>query len=149
MPKEFGVVVELDGVPQSFAIALPNLHEITADLNGRLLPFGLPRLVSRIKKHKFEAARLVLLGTRKALQNSATGGAILLAMVEEISRRAADASVKQLMAGWVLEDNMAVRRPIEIFGGKVDKIHRIYEKRLSNGAQGSVEATPLTQDATP
>ena len=74
MSPEFGIVVELDGVPQSFAIALPNLHEITADLNGKLFPFGLPKVISRIRKHKFEAARIVLLGTRKLLQNSAMGG---------------------------------------------------------------------------
>jgi hypothetical protein len=133
MSPEFGVVVELDGVPQSFAIALPNLHEITADLNGRLLPFGLPRVIARIRKHKFEAARIVLLGTRRPLQNSAMGGVILLSMIEEFRRRGASASIKHLEVGWVLEDNMAMRRPIELFGGKVDKIHRVYEKQL-NGA---------------
>ncbi len=130
MPEDFGAVVELDGAPVSFVVALPNLHEITADLNGRLLPFGLPKLVYRIKKHKFETARIVLLGTRKSLQNSATGGAILMSMIEEMRRRGARHALKQLEAGWVLEDNMAMRRPIEMFGGKVDKIHRIYEKRL-------------------
>jgi hypothetical protein len=133
MSPEFGIVVELDGVPQSFAIALPNLHEITADLNGRLFPFGLLRVISRIKKHKFEAARIVLLGTRKSLQNSAVGGVILLSMIEEFRRRGASASIKHLEVGWVLEDNLAMRRPIEVFGGKVDKVHRVYEKRI-NGA---------------
>lgn len=134
MPPEFGIVVELDDVPQSFAIALPNLHEITADLGGRLFPLGLPRLLSRIRSHKFNAARLVLLGTRKPLQHSATGGAILLSMIEEMRRRAASVSIKHLEVGWVLEDNQAMRRPIEMFGGKIDKIHRIYEKRLSGTA---------------
>lgn len=134
MPAEYGIVVELDGAPQSFLVALPNLHEIAADLNGRLFPFGLPRLISRIRNHKFDAARIVLLGTRKALQNSATGGAILMSVIEEIKRRAATASCTHLEAGWVLEDNTAMRRPIEMFGGKVDKIHRIYEKRLAAAA---------------
>jgi len=134
MPAEYGIVVELDGAPQSFLVALPNLHEIAADLNGSLFPFGLPRLISRIRNHKFDAARIVLLGTRKALQNSATGGAILMSVIEEIKRRAATASCTHLEAGWVLEDNMAMRRPIEMFGGKVDKIHRIYEKRLAAAA---------------
>src|SRR5262249_9112929 len=57
---EYGIVAELDDVPQSFAIALPNLHEITADLNGRLFPFGVARVVARVRRHKFEAARIVL-----------------------------------------------------------------------------------------
>ncbi|HEY8162700.1 MAG: hypothetical protein ACR650_02530 [Methylocystis sp.] len=134
MPPEFGIVVELDGKPQSFVIALPNLFEIVSDLDGRIFPFGLPKLISRMRNHKFSAARIVLLGTRKALQNSATGGAILLSMIEEMRRRGADASIAHLEAGWVLEDNMAMRKPIEMFGGKIDKVHRIYEKRLSSGS---------------
>ncbi|WP_036283583.1 hypothetical protein [Methylocystis sp. ATCC 49242] len=147
MPPEFGIVVELDGVPQSFVIALPNLFEIVADMGGKLFPFGLPRLISRMRHHKFNAARIVLLGTRKALQNSATGGAILLAMIEEMRRRGASASIKHLEAGWVLENNLAMRKPIEMFGGKVDKIHRIYERRLSGDGEAlrapdSVSANP-------
>lgn len=130
MPPEFGVVAELDGAPVSFVIALPNLFEIVSDFDGRLGLLGLPKLISRMKKHKFDAARIVLLGSRKALQNSATGGAVLLGMIEEMRRRGAAASLKHLEAGWVLEDNIAMRRPIEMFGGKVDKIHRIYEKSL-------------------
>jgi hypothetical protein len=130
MPPEFGIVVELDGKPQSFVIALPNLFEIVSDFDGRLFPFGLPKLISRMRRHKFRAARIVLLGTRKALQNSATGGAILLAMIEEMRRRGASLSISHHEAGWVLEDNFAMRKPIEMFGGKVDKVHRIYEKRF-------------------
>jgi len=88
------------------------------------------RVVARVRRHKFAAARIVLLGIRKPLQNSAIGGAILLAMIEEFRRRGASASIKHLEVGWVLEDNMAIRRPIELFGGKIDKIHRVYEKQL-------------------
>ncbi len=137
MPPEFGIVAELDGKPQSFVIALPNLFEIVSDFDGRLFPLGLPKLISRMRNHKFDAARIVLLGTRKALQNSATGGAILLGMIEEMRRRGASASIKHLEAGWVLEDNLAMRRPIEMFGGQVDKIHRIYEKRLGSSGASS------------
>ena len=31
---------------------------------------------------------------------------------------------------WILEDNTAMRRPIELGGAQVDKIHRVYEKQL-------------------
>lgn len=149
MPPEFGVVVELDGEPVSFAVALPNLHEITADFDGRLFPFGIPRLISRIRNYKFRTARLVLLGTRKALQNSATGGAVLLALIESMRRRGRDANIVSLEAGWVLEDNMGMRKPIEMFGGKIDKIHRIYEKRLAGARQISSPADPVREEATP
>ena len=131
VPPEFGIVVELDGAPVSFVIALPNLHEIAADMNGRLFPFGIAKLISRARNHKFKTARIILLGSRKTLQRSATGGVVLLAMIEEMRRRAASVSATQIEAGWVLETNMDMRKPIEMFGGTIDKTHRIYEKRLS------------------
>ena len=129
-PPEYTMVVELDGKPVSFAVALPNLFEIIGDLDGRLLPFGLARLIPRFRKHKYKSGKLLLLGTRKELQNSATGGAILMAIIEELRRRGLETNLEHLEAGWVLEDNMAMRRPIEMFGGKLEKIHRIYDKRL-------------------
>lgn len=148
MPPEFGIVLEFDGAPVSFAVALPNLHEITADFDGKLLPFNLFKLISRIRKHKFSTARLLLLGTRKTLQNSATGGAILLSLIEDMRRRSCvDASIVALEAGWVLEDNMGMRKPIEMFGGKIDKIHRVYEKRVAGAPPAATEA--VREEATP
>jgi len=129
VPPEFTMVVEFDGKPVSFAVAMPNLFEIIDDLDGGVL-FNLPKLVSRFRKHKYKTARILLLGTRKELQNSATGGAILLSMIEEMRRRGASVKLDALEAGWVLEDNMPMRKPIEMFGGKVVKTHRVYEKRL-------------------
>jgi hypothetical protein len=129
-PPEYTMVAELDGVPRAFAVAIPNFMEIINDLDGRLLPFGLARLISRFRTHKYRSGRLLLLGMRKELQGSATGGAILMAIIEELRRRAVGVDSYELEAGWVLEDNAAMRRPIELFGGKIDKVHRIYEKRL-------------------
>ena len=130
MPREYGFVVELDGSPVSFAIALPNIYEITTDLDGKLFPTGLFKLLSRIRNHKFKSARMVMLGTKKKLQNSATGGVVLLTIVEELRARAQRISTTHLEAGWILEDNMSMRKPIEMFGAKIDKVHRIYEKRI-------------------
>jgi len=131
MPPEGGFIIELDGTPQAFGIAVPNLHEITADLGGRLLPLGLPRLISRIRNHKFNSARLLLFGIRRALQKKAAGGAVILAFIEEIRKRSARTSVTHVEFGWVLEDNLGMRRPIELSGAKIDKVHRIYEKNLA------------------
>jgi hypothetical protein len=130
MPPEGGFMVELDGTPQAFGIILPNLNEITADLDGRLFPFGLARLILRIRNHKFKSGRLCLFGVRRALQRKAAGGAVILAFIEEIRLRSARSSISHCEFGWVLEDNLGMRRPIELAGAKIDKIHRIYEKTL-------------------
>ncbi len=129
-PPEFTMMVELDRQAKAFLVALPNFFEIIADLDGRLFPLGLPRLISRFRTHKYKTGRVLLLGMRKELQQSATGGAILMSLIEKLRRLGADHSIEELEAGWVLEDNLPMRKLIEIFGGKIDKIHRVYEKRL-------------------
>jgi hypothetical protein len=131
MPEEGGFMIELDGAPQAFGLILPNLHEITADLGGRLLPFGLPRVVSRIRNHAFKSGLLGLFGVRRALHRKAAGGAVILAFIEECRRRSGTSPLEHVEFGWVLEDNIGMRRPIELAGGRIDKIHRIYEKSLA------------------
>ena len=131
MPPEGGFIVELDGEPQAFGVILPNLHEITTDLGGHLFPLGLPKLISRLRNHDFRTARLALFGVRRALHRKAAGGAVILAFIQECRRRSrAHHSVDHVEFGWVLEDNMGMRRPIELSGAKIDKVHRIYEKDL-------------------
>jgi hypothetical protein len=132
MPPEGGFMVELDGVPQAFGIVLPNLHEVTADLGGRLFPLGLPKLIGRIRSHVYKSGRLALFGVRRALHRKAAGGAVLLAFIDECRRRSRGYDVEHVEFGWVLENNMAIRRPIELAGARIDKIHRIYQKTLAN-----------------
>jgi hypothetical protein len=131
MPPEGGFMIELDGEPQAFGIILPNLHEVTADLGGRLFPFGLPRVISRIRHHAFTSGRLALFGIRRALHRKAAGGAVILAFIEEMRDRSKSSSIQHVEFGWVLEDNLGMRRPIELSGARIDKVHRVYEKSLA------------------
>lgn len=131
MPDEGGFMIELDGQPQAFGVILPNLFEITKDLDGKLWPFNLPRVISRVRNHKFKSGRIALFGVRRALHRKAAGGAVVLAFIEESRRRSRTSSIEHVEFGWVLEDNFAMRRPIEMSGAKIDKIHRIYEKTLA------------------
>ena len=131
MPQDGGFIVELDGVAQAFGVILPNLHEVTADLDGKLFPLGLPKLLTRLRKHSYKSGRLALFGIRKALHRKAIGGVVILAFIEEMRRRACGYDVKHVEFGWVLEDNLGMRKPIEMSGSKIDKVHRIYEKDLT------------------
>jgi hypothetical protein len=132
MQPEGGFMIELDGEGHAFGIILPNLNEITADFDGRLFPFGLPRLISRIRNHQFKTGRLCLFGIRRSLHRRAAGGAVILAFIEECRRRSHKFTIDHIEFGWVLENNLGMRRPIELSGARIDKVHRIYEKDLSN-----------------
>jgi hypothetical protein len=138
MPEDFGFVFELDGVPAAFGVGLPNLHELTRDLNGRLFPGGV-RLIGRMRKPSFKTARLALFGIRKKFHRTAAGGAIILALLDRMRHLYRTYKLEQIEFGWVLEDNAAMRRPIELGGAQVDKIHRIYEKQLVMRATSTPE----------
>ncbi len=130
MPPDGGFMVELDGRPEAFGVVLPNLHEILSDFDGRLFPFGIPKLISRVRSHNFKSGILILFGIRKGLQRKAIGGVVMLAFIEELRRRGRNHSVEHIEFGWVLEDNVGMRRPIELSGAEIDKVHRLYEKKL-------------------
>src|SRR6185437_5883396 len=42
---EITCIVSVDGEPAAVALALPNLNELVGDLKGKLLPYGLPKLL--------------------------------------------------------------------------------------------------------
>jgi hypothetical protein len=126
-----GFMIEIDDAPQAFALVLPNLHEIMADLGGRLFPFGVLRLILRIRRHGYRSGRLALFGIRRALHRRATSGAVVLAFIAELRQRGVLTPIEQVEFGWVLEDNLRVRRPVELSGGRVYKVHRVYEKNLA------------------
>ncbi len=138
MTEDWGFVTELDGEPVAFGIVVPNLHEVTADLNGRLFPAGLPKVIGRIRKGAYKSGRLALFGMSQALHRSARGGIVIMTMIEELRLRSRKIALDHVEFGWVLEDNAGMRKPIEMSGAKIDKIHRIYERRLE-GAPASAQ----------
>src|SRR5262249_53898042 len=75
-------IAQIKGGRRPMALALPNLNEAIAALGGRLLPFGLVKLLWRLKRGRFDTARLPLLGVRRRLRGSVTGGALALRLIE-------------------------------------------------------------------
>ena len=147
LTEDFGFVVELDGEPVSFAIVIPNMLDLVKDMGGRLLPFGLPKLVSRVVRKDYKSARLALFGLKRKLHRSATGGVVVLALIEECRMRLRRVALDHCEFGWVLEDNVGMRRPIEMAGARQDKVHRIYEKRIAIAPLAPVEADLRTGQA--
>ncbi len=64
----------------------------------------------------------------------------VLTMIEELRLRSRKVALDHVEFGWVLEDNAGMRKPIEMSGAKIDKIHRIYERRLGGASQTAVMA---------
>jgi hypothetical protein len=63
--------------------------------------------------------------------------ASFLAFCRVVLNRICD--LERIEVGWILEDNLPMRRPIELGGATVDKIHRVYEKQLVMPAASTKE----------
>ncbi|MGB9894040.1 MAG: GNAT family N-acetyltransferase [Candidatus Saccharicenans sp.] len=112
------------GQEVGFAFGLPNYNELLKDLNGRLFPFGLFKLLFNRKKIK--SMRAIVFGVLPAFQH--TGLAYLL--YDELERRAKARGYEWAEMSWQLEDNEAINRFTTSIGGKIYKKYRIYEKKL-------------------
>jgi hypothetical protein len=125
------VIAEQNGEAAGMMVCLPNLLEAARDLDGKLLPFGLPKLLYRLKTNKVRSGRIPLMGIRRKHHGTVLGATLLPLMFEKLRVRFLERGLEQLEMGWILEDNTAMRRVLEGIGGKVTKTYRIYEKSLT------------------
>ncbi len=124
-------ICELDGVPVAFMITLPDLNDLTADLNGNLFPFGWAKLLWRLRRPRTKRIRVPLMGVRKSLQGSRFASFMAFMMIEH-TRRAAVQNYGAIRGeiGWILEDNGPMRSIADILEAEITKIYRIYERAL-------------------
>ena len=128
---EITAIAEVSGKPAGMMIALPNINEVIKDLNGHLFPTGLLKLIWRLTlgRHRFESARLLLLGIMPEYRGSALGGLSVLLYVRA-HRGAQKLGIKHGELGWTLEENDKINAGIQFMGGRIGKVYRIYGKDL-------------------
>lgn len=123
-------IAEIHGEPAAMAIAVLNLNEAIRDLNGKLLPLGWAKLLWRLKIGTMRSGRVPLMGVRRKWRGT-TGAALALAVIDRMRQGAWDHGLRQGELGWILEDNVAVRRIIESVGGRAYKTYRLFAKDLA------------------
>lgn len=125
------VIAEFEGEPVGFALTLPNLYEAIRDFKGRLFPFGIFKLIWRLKVAGTRSGRMAMMGFRQKWQNSRVGAGLALMIIEESARNQAARGVGRVELSWILESNERMKHMLELVGGTVYKRYRIYEKALS------------------
>ena len=123
-------IVELNGKPIGFGLALPNLNELIVDFKGRLLPFNWIKLLWRMKRGA-RSARVPLMGIRRSFNGGLVGGLAPLLIVDALRQALSAKGTYQVELSWILEDNRPMRHMIESFGGLPYKTYRVYEKSLA------------------
>jgi hypothetical protein len=128
---DYIAIAEFDGEPAAMAVMLPNLNEIIADLDGRLLPFGWAKLLWRLKVAGVRSARMPLMGVRRKFQSGPMGATLAFIAIHAVRRDLMAKGVERAELSWVLEENRPVRSVIESIGARLGKTYRIYEKALT------------------
>ncbi len=130
LKDEYFQIVEVDGVPAAFMVALPNLNEIFSKLNGNLFPFGWFQLIKQVKFGRFRTGRIPLMGVRKQFRNTPLGATIAFMMVAAIRKFGISRGFREIEMSWILEDNKSMRGIIEMAGNREYKRYRIFGKTL-------------------
>ena len=124
LDPKFIKVVEKDGQLIGFAIGLPDLSAGIKACRGRLLPFGILKVLRESKRSK----KLIMMlgGVKKEFR----GKGIDVLMGVKILQDGINSRMESLDSHLVLEDNLRMRGEYERIGCKVVKKFRIYQKEL-------------------
>jgi len=123
-------IVEQDGEPVGFLVALPNLNEAICGLQGKLLPFGWAKLLWRLKVAGVKTARVPLMGVRRSVSRGMVGGLLPFLLIDAVRKEGLKLGYTHIELSWILEDNLAMRRINESLGSVPYKRYRIYGKSL-------------------
>jgi ribosomal protein S18 acetylase RimI-like enzyme len=129
-------VAEKGGEPIGFLLATPDFNQAFKPLRGRLCSPGLVRALPYLLRWKVpEICRVITLGVKPAYR----GRGIEAAMLTLGLRTGFQLGFRAVESSWILEDNTAVQRLIELFGGTVYKTYRIYERPVAGTAPARPE----------
>jgi GNAT superfamily N-acetyltransferase len=112
---------ERGGEPIAFALALPDVNQAIRHANGRLFPLGWARVMWEARK--IRRLRVLALG----LVPEARRRGIDMLLYHALNRNSLERGYRCAELSWILEDNEAIRTPIETMGARVYKRMRIYE----------------------
>ena len=108
----------------------PILTRVLKELDGRLFPFGLFRLLRRLKGRQIKSGRVPLMGVRKQYQNRPIGMALAYLVIDAVRAALLRRGIMEVEMSWILEDNSGMRNILHSIGSQAYKRYRLYEKSL-------------------
>lgn len=121
------LIAEHRGRPVAFSMALPDINRALIHLNGRLLPFGIFKLLWHTKiRNKINKCRILTLGVIPEFRNRGIDGMLYV----ETYNRGPVNGYDYGEASWILETNERMRNALEAMGFVPDKRYRIVEMPL-------------------
>lgn len=130
LKAQYTCLAEFDGRLAGFIIALPNINELIADLDGRLLPLHWVKLLWRLARQRARSARVPLMGVRREFQRGPLGSAISFGMIDRVRQALKADGIERVEVSWILENNRGMISMIEAMGAQAYKRYRLYGRAL-------------------
>lgn len=125
LDTDFCLVAEKGNKIIGFALAIPDVNQILINIRrGRLLPFGLFKLLFGMKK--INGIRVIALGVMEEYRKLGVEACFYANIIEAYRRK----KFKRAEASWILEHNELMNKAIEHIKGVPHKRYRIFEKAL-------------------
>jgi GNAT superfamily N-acetyltransferase len=121
LEPEIALMAEIDGQPIGFSLALPDINQALINTNGRLLPFGLFKILWHSRKIDF--IRIIILGVIHEYQKRGIDAIFYL----DTWRNAVKKGYVKGEMSWLLENNDMINRSATMLGGRIYKTYRMYE----------------------
>ena len=121
---EFVAFAMSGGKTVGAVLALLDYNQIIRKLNGRLLPFGIFRLMRG--RRRIDVARAMAVTMLPAFQQSGLG----IVLLDRLVDAAKPWGLKRWEFSWVLESNESSRGTLERAGTRRCKTYRIYDRTL-------------------
>lgn len=120
-------LAESESEPVAFLLAMPDYNEGFKPLKGRLLTPKVLGFIPYAMGWKMpRRVRVITLGVKEAYRSHG----LEAVMLYEGLKVGFNAGFKDCEASWVLEDNVKMRRLIELFGAHAYKTYRLYEREV-------------------
>lgn len=119
---EFAAFAMVNGKAVGVVLALLDFNQIIRTINGRLLPFGIFKLIRA--RRRINVARAIAVTMAPGFQQS--GLAVVL--MDYLVEAARPWGLKHWEFSWVLESNTSSRGTLERAGTKRSKTYRIYDR---------------------
>jgi GNAT superfamily N-acetyltransferase len=129
--EDLAFMAEIDGKIAGMCIMLPNINEAIRDLNGKLFPTGLFKLLYRLKVKHPKSTRLMMLGIKSQYRGVKKYGGLSAAMYVEVAKRGRAKGYEWGELSWTREDDGPINVGIKAMGAKVYKTYRVYEKPIA------------------
>ncbi|NVN06106.1 hypothetical protein HW509_10970 [Asaia spathodeae] len=127
---EHYVQIDHAGEPAAMALMVPNIFDIVRDIDGAPSPLDWAKLGVRLLSHRFESARVILLGVSHKVRGTVLGALMPSLAIDELIRRRATLPYKSVELGWILDTNTPMLNLVKRLVPEPNKIHRIYEKEI-------------------